>query len=142
MLVFIGFAFTILFGFLISSLITKDLSLFEKLGLSFLLGLGIFTFLMFVFSWAGLPISLTDYSLILIVGVGLLLVIQRKTIKRTIVSPLKSIKMSKINLLDKILIIGIVSLVGYSLFTSLYTPVIDWDSLVLYDFRAKVFLNA
>ena len=142
MLILLGFAFVILFGFFISSLIAKDLHLFEKLGLSFLLGLGIFTFLMFVFSWAGLPISLTDYSLILIVGIGLLLVIQRKTVKKTIVSTLKNIKMSKINLLDKILIVGIVSLVGYSLFTSLYTPVIDWDSLVLYDFRAKVFLNA
>ena len=142
MLVFLGFAFTILFGFLISIQISKDLNLFERFGLSYPLGIGILTFLMFILSWAGVSISLINYSLILLFGMGMLLVVRWKTIRKTLGYIIKNIKISKISLLDKILIFSIASLAGYSVFVALYSPVVDWDSLVLYDFRAKVFLNA
>lgn len=141
MLTFLGIAFIFLFGFLLSIQITKDLNLHERLGISYPLGLGVFTLLMFIVLWAGVPITLINNSLILIVGTGSLLVIRKKRTKEIIDSALNQIRLPKISLLDLLLIVGIASLIGYSIFSSLYSPVDDWDSIVLYDFRAKVLLN-
>jgi 4-amino-4-deoxy-L-arabinose transferase-like glycosyltransferase len=96
---------------------------------------------MFIVLWAGVPITLINNSLILIVGTGSLLVIRKKRTKEIIDSALNQIRLPKISLLDLLLIVGIASLIGYSIFSSLYSPVDDWDSIVLYDFRAKVLLN-
>jgi len=134
MLVFLGFAVTIIFGFLISHLIAKKLNLLERLGLSYPIGMGIFTFLMFIFSWAGIEISLPAYSTLLIAGVGVLMIGKWKLIKKYISSTFRGVKMARISFLEKILIAAIASMVFYTIVVSLYSPVVDWDSLVLYDF--------
>src|SRR3990172_1028198 len=128
MLVFLGFTIMIFFGFSLSYLVSKDLNLLERLGLSYPIGIGIFTLLMFIFSWAGIAISLPAYSTLLIAGVGVLMIGKWKLIKKYISSTFRGVKMARISFLEKILIAAIASIVFYTIVVSLYSPVVDWDS--------------
>lgn len=111
----------------------------ERIGTAFLFGIGISTLLMFCLSLLGIRITLISTMLTLVVG-NICLVLLVKILKRSIYtrieSPIKII--SKLSKLEKVVAMVIALLVIGSLVVTIYFPVNAWDSLVLYDFRARI----
>lgn len=142
MLLFIGVLLICLFGYLLCILIVKEMHLLERLGVSFLLGFGIFTLLMFCYSSFGIKIAIESTFLVLIVCVILLFVLLKLLKRKIFVNPLELIKMfSGLTLLEKLIVCIVLSIVVCSLILSIYFPVYIWDALALYDFRAKVIVQ-
>lgn len=119
-------------------------SYLERLGLSFLLGSGLYTFLLF-FLHTQFSFSLSKH-LSLITAITLLVLITSsevqilknlaKDFQRIILAFKKSLKSRK-NILP-VIIISFIFFTG--LFNNFIWPITDWDSLALYDFRAKVMI--
>ena len=113
--------------------------LLERLGVSFLLGFGIFTLLMFCYSSFGIKITTESTLIILMACVGLLFIILKLLKRKIFVNPLILIKIfSGLTFVEKLIVYAILALVMGSLVLSIYFPVYIWDALALYDFRAKI----
>lgn len=141
MLVFLGILLTVLFGLLVSLVISVKIHPLERLGLSYVLGLGLLTFLMFLGYVVGLKFTLTNTTVILLVSIIFLLILTRNSIK-SFFRELKALKkFPSFSLSEKLIIFVLVGLFIYSFVLSLYWPVADWDALALYDFRAKIFVD-
>lgn len=127
------------FGFLLSVLIVEKIHVLERVGLSFLLGFGIFTLLMFCYSSVGVKITLQSTVWALVIGISFLLVIL-KLLKRKLFLGLFGVvkSFSTFSSLEKIITVMIAAFGVGSLIITVYFPVNAWDSIVLYDFRAKV----
>ncbi len=122
-------------------LIAPKANTFIKLGLSFPIGIGIFTLLMFGANLLGLRFTLLNELLLLLVISTPLVLIQLKKIKLLFKEIKKRIKNSKFDLAEKI-ILGISAfLIVVSFINTFYWPVYMWDSVVLYDFRGHVFAS-
>ncbi len=139
MLVIIGISLTIFFGFLISLLVMPKMSAVERIGLSYITGIGLQTFLMFISAFLGFKTDVINTFGLLILLILILLFFVKKSVvnfwwdlKKTIVFP-------PFTPLEKIILTSIIILLGYSFIVSIYWPVNDWDSLALYDYRAKIF---
>ncbi len=139
MFVISGFLLTILFGLLISLLIAPKMHDLERLGLSYVLGLGFQTLFMFIAYLLGLKFTLIN-TLTILVSLTLILffVIHRRFV--LFCNELKhSLLTTKLTRLEKILVVTIGFFILFSLLQTLYWPVGAWDALVLYDWRAKIF---
>lgn len=143
MLVLLSFILIISFGYLFLSLIIKDLPLLERFGLSYLLGVGLITQLMFITSWMGIKITLISVLTMLSILIVFLLLIN-KLMKREIGIKFPYIRklFSSLKWYEKIIVLIIVSVIFLSLVITLYYPVNVWDALALYDFVAKVIAKA
>lgn len=115
----------------------------ERIAASYTVSIAIYTFTLFVAYLAGLPFS-TLHSILVLMALWLITeflgwVINKKIkIQETSKSIIKS---KNVSTWERVLF-GILGIIGVvSVVTSFYWPVRDWDSLVLYDFRAKVFLH-
>jgi hypothetical protein len=141
MLLIIGFSLVIIFGYLLSILFVERMCLFERMGLSFLLGFGVFTLFMFCYSTFGVKITLQSTLLALTFCI-LIAILIAKALKRKILAdfnlsrPLKAI--FNLSHLETILALLIGSLGFGSLLLTTYFPVYIWDALALYDFRGKI----
>lgn len=120
-------------------LILPKQNTFSTLGLSFPLGIGIFTLLMFVSNLLGFRFNLLNESLILLIFSIPVILLRRNELKELFGNRLRSLKNSKISLVEKVMLGVLIFLVVTSLVNTLYWPVHIWDSLVLYDFRGHVF---
>jgi len=137
------------FGFFIADiLLGRKSHILERVAVGFLLGSGIFTFVLFLANWKlNIPFGLKESLLILFtlnLASFLLNVFFAKKIKvKNIFNYNFNFKegFENLNLLEKIIIGLILFLFFSSLVRNLYWPVLDWDALALYDFRAKVFLT-
>ncbi len=146
-MVLIGFILTTLFGWSILRLFNQTFSNRSKFFLSFLLGLGIQTLLMFYL--AVLEIKLTLFSVTFLISAITALFLLLKPSLRFKFSALslrdyiqKRIKsFQHESTLNKIFIIFFAGLAIYVLLAGFYWPVVGWDSIALYDFRAKVFAD-
>lgn len=139
MLLFFGVLLVFTFGYLLSLLIVKEMGLLERLGVSFLLGFGIFTLLMFCYSSFGVEITTESTILALTVCIGLLFILLKLIKRKIFVNPLVLVKrFSDLTRLEKIIVGIIAAIITGSLILSTYFPVYIWDALALYDFRAKV----
>jgi hypothetical protein len=139
MLLFIGVSLVIIFGYLFSLLIVKEMHLLERLGVSFLLGFGIFTLLMFCYSSFGIKITTESTIITLAIGISLLFVFLKLFRGEVFKNPLTMIKrFSTFSILEQIIVYMIVALMTGSLVLSIYFPVYIWDALALYDFRARI----
>ena len=129
----------ITFGYVLSIVLVAKIHVLERLGLSFLLGFGVFTLLMFCYSSLGVKITLQSTLIALGVSIGLLLLLI-KLFKRKVSVNLFSIIKSFLTLsrLEKIIVFVIAAFGLGSLIISTYFPVHIWDALALYDFRGKV----
>jgi len=140
MLLLIGFLLTILFGLLISFVfISKEFNPIERLGLSYVVGLGLQTFFMFLMYVLGYKFNLLNTLLILLTVIIPLLILERIKLIQ-FVNGIKTV--FSINTFKKHekITVGIIALfILFSLWSTLYWPVSSWDSLVLYDWRAKLF---
>jgi len=102
----------------------------ERIGMSFLLGSGLTTFLWFLGYLVGLPFNL--FTLIL---AGLLVVIIGYQLAKVLkLKPLKYEKLKLSKAQSYLAVIIIVALLSAFLIGS-YNPLTAWDSIALYDFR-------
>ena len=122
-------------------LIVSRANLFIKLGLSFPIGIGFFTLLMFGSNLLGLKFTLLDESLLLLATSIPLTLIQLGKLKALFNEVKVSIKNIKFDLTEKIMLGIIIFLVVASFINTFYWPVYMWDSVVLYDFRGHVFAS-
>ncbi|MEN8252843.1 MAG: hypothetical protein ABFQ62_00480 [Patescibacteria group bacterium] len=127
------------FGYLLILNIDNKLNILEYLSLGYLLGLGVFTYLMFFSNLAGFAYNFVNILGLLIILVLLFaFLLKFRKIKLTQKIKFKKLKLDKN---EKIFLFAILFVSSMIFIASLYWPVKDWDSLVLYDFRAKVFLD-
>lgn len=123
-------------------LLVDKMHLLERLGISFMLGFGIFTLLMFCYSSLGIRITTESTLLALGIGVGFLLVLFKLFKRRFSINLVGLVKSFKtFSLLEKIIVFIISALIVGSLAITLYFPVNAWDAIVLYDFRAKIIVQ-
>ena len=136
----LGLLLIFTFGYKLSRILLPKVYKLEQIALGYVLGVGIFTFIWFLINWAGIPYNLTSGFGVLIVLNTIVYISDRlfnKKIKEKYVLDLTFFK--KLNVLEKILLGIIVFLSVSALIQTIYWPIRYWDSLVLYDFRAKIF---
>lgn len=141
-MIFLGIILTTIFGFLVTALISKKMHLIERIGASYMLGLGLLTLGMFIYSTLGIKITLLNTAVLLIGLIALLQAILTKTRRRVKVKLTDiALNVRKMQFSEKLITstIGIFFLA--SLVLALYWPVNQWDALALYDFRAKIIYN-
>ena len=102
----------------------------ERLGLSFLLGAGITTFLWFLLYLAGLPFNLTTLTLASLIEISLGYQLARHLKLKPI--PSHQVKLTRVHL---ILISGVVLSLLIAFLIGTHNPLTAWDSIALYDFR-------
>lgn len=140
MIVILFFLFLI-FGVQITFLLRLNMHFLERISVSYLLGIGVFTFIVFLVNYFfGVGFSLQNTFFLIS---GLILVLFPFVFK-DFVKYFKSLSFSKIHLVRNyrtLFFIFVFILFFYTLINNLYWPVSDWDALALYDFRAKVFLS-
>ncbi len=117
----------------------------EKISLAFLVGTSISTMIFFIlFSFVRLPFNqlliLEVFSLVWISWF-----IQTRILKTEFwdpfLSPLLYLKKIKLRKLEIIMLAVLGFILISSLLSNLYWPIVDWDALALYDFRAKVLIH-
>jgi hypothetical protein len=139
-MLFIGFFLIFLFGYKLSRILLPEAEKLEQVSLGYILGIGIFTFIWFLLNWAGIPYNLISGFVLLLSLNIILFAVDRvicKTKKRKPVVNLSYFK--KLNTIEKFLLGIVIFLCVSALVQDIYWPIRYWDSLVLYDFRAKVF---
>ena len=127
------------FGLLITILLKVKVGLAERLSLSYLLGIGLFTFFVFAFDLLfNINYSINNTFSLLISLCVILFALKYKDTGNFF----KSIKIEKEKPKTLTIIFWsfVILVFIYTLVANLYWPVYDWDALALYDFRAKVFL--
>lgn len=139
MLTVLGLLLTVYLGFLITYIFSSKLHPFERLGLSYLLGIGFLTYLMFLSFLIGFRFTLVNTLLVMAVTIMILLLLVRNKVKYFFLDINKLLSSPKFSLVEKIMLVILIILFIYSLVNSLYWPISDWDALAIYDFRAKIF---
>lgn len=121
-------------GFLTLNLI-KGTTFLEKLSLSFPVGIGVYTFLMFLGNWIGIPFNPFHQSIMIAFSTWGLLVFNLVMNKPQ--PPFPKAKMSLSPACIFLLVIA--TFVSASFLYTTYWPVHSFDSLTMYDFRGLVF---
>lgn len=131
-------------GYLLTNLLLKNSHFLEKICLGFLSSSGLITFLWFALNLVGTPYTIGSLLALVWSCTAILLVLNLTIRRLEFRKPnlkLTLLKIWKIPLWAKISLIYLFVILTSSLVADLYWPVKDWDSLVLYDYRAKVFAN-
>ena len=150
MLGIIPLILTTIFGLSLTYIITKNLDRFERLGLAFILGLGLQTLFMFLFYLVGIRFTLINLNLEIIflttINILLLFLLKRMSLFLEYIKSFSAMK-SQITswikhktLVEKLFIYVLSFLILLSFIIGVYWPVSGWDSLVLFDFRAITFV--
>lgn len=130
----------VMLGFELTILLKLNLGLPERLSVSYLLGIGIFTFIVFLIDYfLNLNFSLANTFIILIFTCVIFLGFAYRGMFRLFRNIRFRRPVLKFN--RRTLFWGfILGLFGYTLLANVFWPISDWDALALYDFRARVFL--
>lgn len=106
----------------------------EHYALSFIIGSGITTFIWFLFYLLGnnLTVPTLFISSLVSANIGFFLF---QNFDNTCIG-------SRVNGFNKILARIVFVLLGLSILVSVYSPIVSWDSLTLYDFRGTVIANS
>ena len=140
MALIIGFILIIIFGILITFSLGLKINPLERIGLAYLLGFGIFTLLLFFSYLLGFKFSLLN-SIIILTSVSLILFgFYRKHFKEFFREVKNQFLKMDFSISEITMMLIIFSLFFYNLIMALYWPLVDWDAMALYDFRAKVFV--
>lgn len=129
-------------GLPLSLLISPKMNAFARIGISFPLGIGIFTLAMFVGNQLGFRFSITNAIIIFSILSILLIIAQRKRIKGYFASLLALFRNANFSPFEKITLTALGFFVISSFLNTFYWPVHSWDSIILYDFRAKIFAES
>lgn len=148
-MVIIGVFLTWIFGYSLISFFKLKKNFLLELSLSYLLGIGIQTLMMFYMAFSNVKLDLINVSTLMISSVLVLnilyFIFNKKVLLFEFYSSLvswlrQSISIFKaINIVHKLLVSGIVVLCVFVFVAGIYWPVAGWDSIALYDFRARVF---
>lgn len=141
MIIILGFSLIVYFGYLVTKLVSSELNIFERAGLSYSLGFGLFTWGAYILSSQGVKITLGNLSIFLILLIFSLSVILRKISAKASSKNLTFLSWQNPTRLEKYILLAIGVLIIFSFLNAFYWPVNEWDALVLYDFRAKVILE-
>jgi len=112
--------------------------------LGFLVSSGLTTFAWFILNLLGIPYTITSYLLLVWSVTSILFLINFITKKFNFSNFNLKTEISKIWALPlwmKILILFLLAILISVLVNDIYWPVKDWDSLVLYEYRAKIFAD-
>jgi hypothetical protein len=110
------------------------------LGISYLIGIGIFTFIMFLTNIAGIRFSLLNELILLFLISIPLVLLKRKEIGEFFTDIVRASKKLHLSPVEKIMLGALAYVIISSFVNTLYWPVYLWDSLNLYDFRAHIFV--
>ena len=122
-------------------LICPKINRVSVIGLSFPIGIGIFTLIMFFSNLIGIRFSLPNESLILLLFLIPLVFLLRERINKFYIDLLNNLKELKLSAVEKVMLGGLIFLILTSFINTFYWPVSMWDSVVLYDFRGHVFAS-
>jgi hypothetical protein len=123
------------FGYLFLSFWEKEiLSKIERLALGFLVGLGFTTYFLFIMGIVSVALTNTNLIILLLVLILVLLILVKPKLS-------KIIKTSGIKFTSPITILSLAIIMVFcvSIIQTIYWPPSSWDSIALYDFRAKAF---
>lgn len=133
-----------LIGFgIINNVIRKEPFL-EKISVGFLLGFGLVVVPLFFLTYFHIRLnaSIVWITLLSLLGVSLSLFALFRRGKTGTFSLRHVVPwFKKLSLPQRVLLVLIVSLFAFSIIINLYWPVSTWDSITLYDFRAKLYAN-
>lgn len=125
-------------------MVNPNSSRIERIALSYLLGIGIYTIILYILGLLLVPFTQLNLMLVLCVSSILLLLTEKKRIinfwSTGIVG--KTDKRRDLTRVDWIILAILTVLVGSSVINTLYWPVYAWDALAVYDFRAKLFSDS
>ncbi len=120
-------------------LILPRQNLMVAVGMSYPLGIGIFTLTMFMANLFGFRFSLLNEFIILLLLSVPLVFLTRGEIKIFFINLINTSRKSDLSLIEKVMLGFLAFLILTSFINTFYWPVHIWDSVVLYDFRAHVF---
>jgi len=133
----------ILSGFFVVDIFINKNNLLERISLGFLVGINIFTILLFLFNWKFSIAYKLNNSLIILLGFFLLSLLLNLIIKKINGTNgwnlCINIHLRKLTLLEKIIIGVLAFLIMSVVLSNFYWPVMDWDALAVYDFKAISF---
>lgn len=141
----VGSLIIVIFGYLLVKLIYPTSKNLEAVGLGYLIAIGLFTFIMFLGNLIGIPFKLINSSIILVTLILVLFIthwVKNRTNLINLSFSKKRLgnKINSITVIDIVPLLLIIFLIASSFISNFFWPVRDWDSLVLYDFRAKTFV--
>lgn len=131
-------------GYLYFNLFNKDYSFFDKLGLGYITSLGLITFIYFLLN-ENFDVKFTlQNSFYIIFSTIFLIILLTKIFKIKIFENkfnfnYKFIFSNKVANIENISKFCLMLICILAFVSSIYWPTKDWDSIVLYDFRAKSF---
>ena len=115
----------------------------EIISLSYLLGSSIISLLFFLFHW-WFKLGLDSLNFILtfiisLTGLFLWLLFTKKTsVMAQFFNWDIRKRWQKLLKIERIVLLVILTLIGYSFFENYFWPITDWDALAFYDFRARI----
>jgi len=115
----------------------EDISEIERLALSYLIGTGTFTLLIFMLGAFGIGFSL--FNIITATGIMLALPVIIAVKNKSLMLDLKSFKFARLKWLEVLFLALILSRVSFVLFEDLIKPVFSVDAFANWSLRAKVF---
>lgn len=141
-MIFIGLFLSFILGFSIISAISHRFSLLEKLGASFIIGIGIQTLLMAILDMLSIPLTITSIFSFSFIILLVALYFCYKT-KDELIDEIKTFSFKNINYKQyTILWLVVLVAVGYIEFLNwekcMYFPTFDRDSIVGFDFMGRV----
>lgn len=136
----IALFFQILLGWGVITWIKPKAEDWEKVGLGLLLGSQIFTFTLFIANYAlGMKLDLLScWTVMLILNIAVYAIINPGKLSKNDF-PVLTLPVSWQN---RTVFIILAIILCTNLFLSFYKPVVDWDAVTLFDFRAKIILNS
>ena len=111
------------------------------IGVSYPLGIGIFTFLMFLTNIAGIRFSfINELILLLLVSIPLVLFC-RGRMRQFFIEVINGFKKLSLSPVEKVILGVLVFVIISSFINTFYWPVHIWDSITIYDIRAHIFAS-
>lgn len=141
-MIIIGLLLTTLLGFFITLLVSSSLRFLERIPLSFVLGLGIQTLLMFYLALLKIPLTLFNITVLVLLVTVFLGILVRKRLRTVMKFNItNALKFKRFDRLELLLLSILTIILFVLLLISVYWPIsFDWDAIALYDWRARVFV--
>ncbi|MDP3888631.1 MAG: glycosyltransferase family 39 protein [bacterium] len=148
MFLIIGLLLTFALGYLLTLVLDAKLAIYERLCLSFVIGLGVMTQLLFLLDIIHINYSaFSVLSSLLILNVLLIFLIRKKLPRvrdelnlRILTETISWVK--RLSILEKIFLLTLIFLILGAFVRAVFWPVYYWDSLALYDYRGRIFTDA
>ncbi len=148
-MVVLGFGLMTTCGYLFSMVLTPKLKIVERVGIGYVLGLGLVTFVMYYLPIFGIPFSVISVGLpvvMLTIALFSMIILSRplrmpRVDLFSLIQRFK-VKFAQLTSFELLIIFFLIAIVLLSLLLALYWPVYNWDSLWIFDFSAKVFYQS